>query len=139
MEMEIRRLTADDLPAIAAIQELSPEAARWNPADYLAYDCFVAICNLTIVGFLVTRTTAPGEREILNVAVAPQWRRQGVARCLFSHTNVLVEGTVYLEVRASNRVAQNLYKSLGFQEIARRPGYYSGPPETAVVMKFHSC
>jgi ribosomal-protein-alanine N-acetyltransferase len=137
--MEIRRLTADDLPAVAATQGASPEAARWNPADYLAYDCFVATSNGIIAGFLVTRAIGPGEREILNVAVAPQWRRRGLARYLISHSNVLVDGTIYLEVRASNQIAQSLYKSLGFQEVARRSGYYSDPPETAIVMKFHSC
>lgn len=137
--MQIRRLTADDLPAVAAIQQASPEAAQWDPADYLAYHCTVAICNNTIAGFLVTRTIAPGEMEILNIAVAPEFRRQGIARHLISHDTVLVAGTVYLEVRASNQVARNLYKSIGFQEVASRPGYYSDPPETAIVMKFHSC
>jgi ribosomal-protein-alanine N-acetyltransferase len=137
--MEIRRLTADDLPAIAAIQQASPEAAQWNPADYLAYDCLVAICNETIAGFLVTRATAPGESEILNLAVAPEWRRMGVAKRLVSDSILLVDGTVYLEVRASNESAKNFYKCIGFQEVARRPRYYSDPSETAIVMKFHSC
>jgi [ribosomal protein S18]-alanine N-acetyltransferase len=48
-------------------------------------------------------------------------------------------GTVFLEVRESNRAALELYKSSGFQAISRRPGYYEFPPEAAIVMKFHSC
>src|SRR5579883_2046132 len=131
--MQIRRLTADDLPAVAAIQQASPQAAQWNPEEYLEYDSVVAICNGTITGFLVTRTVAPGEHEILNIAVAPEWRRKGVARHLISEKNVLLGGTVYLEVRASNEVALSAYKCLGFQEVARRHGYYLDPPETAVV------
>ena len=74
MDMTVRRLRADDLPAIAAIQQASPEAAQWSPEDYLGYDCLVAICNGAIAGFLVTRTLVPGEQEILNLAVAPGWR-----------------------------------------------------------------
>jgi [ribosomal protein S18]-alanine N-acetyltransferase len=139
MDLTTRRLRADDLPAIAAIQQASPEAAQWNPAEYLAYDCLVAICNGTIAGFLVSRTLAPGEQEILTLAVGPQWRRKGVAKRLISDNRILVNGTVYLEVRASNQSAQNFYKHLGFQEVAIRPRYYSDPPETAIVMKFHSC
>ena len=139
MDMTVRRLRADDLPAIAAIQQASPEAAQWSPEDYLGYDCLVAICNGAIAGFLVTRTLVPGEQEILNLAVAPGWRRQGVAKRLVSDENILVRGTVYLEVRASNHVAYNFYKSIGFQQVACRHGYYSDPAETAIVMKFHSC
>jgi ribosomal-protein-alanine N-acetyltransferase len=139
MGLTTRRLAPGDLPAIAAIQQASPEAAQWPPADYLAYDCLVAICNETIAGFLVTRATAPGEYEILNIAVAPEWRRQGVAKYLISDCIMPVDGTVYLEVRASNQAALNLYKSFGFLEVASRHGYYSDPPETAIVMKFHSC
>jgi ribosomal-protein-alanine N-acetyltransferase len=48
-------------------------------------------------------------------------------------------GDVFLEVRESNVVAQEFYKSLGFKALSRRLGYYDLPPETAIVMKFHSC
>jgi [ribosomal protein S18]-alanine N-acetyltransferase len=135
----VRRLHADDLPAVVAIQRASPEAAQWNPAEYLGYNCVVAICNGTIAGFLVTRSVAPLEHEILNIAVAPEWRRRGVAKHLISEQKGLLPGTVFLEVRASNLAAESAYKSLGFQEVARRINYYSDPPETAIVMKFHSC
>ena len=50
-----------DLAAIAAIQAASPEAAQWNPADYLKHDCRVADVNSCVAGFLVTRQVAPGE------------------------------------------------------------------------------
>jgi ribosomal-protein-alanine acetyltransferase len=139
MQLTVRPLVAGDLPAVAAIQQASPEAAQWNPSDYLGYDSFVAICNDTIAGFLVSRIVAPGECEILNVAVAPEWRRRGVAKTLISGRKLLVCANVYLEVRASNEIAQKFYKSLGFQEVARRSRYYSDPPDTAIVMKFHSC
>ncbi len=91
------------------------------------------------MGFLVARTLAADEREILNLAVAPDFRRKGVARELLASAFKGFRGGVFLEVRESNGVAQEFYKSLGFKELSKRPGYYDSPPETAIVMKFHSC
>ena len=91
------------------------------------------------MGFLVARTLAADEREILNLAVAPDFRRKGVARALLDSALQGFRGGVFLEVRESNGVAQEFYKSLGFKELSKRTGYYDSPPETAIVMKFHSC
>ena len=135
----IRRGGADDLDAVAAIQEASPGAARWKVADYLEQDFRVAMEGNRIVGFLVARTLAADEREILNLAVAPDFRRKGVARALLDNAYKGFRGAIFLEVRESNRVAQEFYKSLGFKELNKRPGYYGSPPESAIVMKFHSC
>ena len=128
-----------DVAEIAAIQAASPEAARWDVAAYLNYDLRVAVCQNRVAGFLASRSLSPDESEILNLAVSPEFRRRGIARALL---NALLEGfhgAVFLEVRESNRAALELYKSLHFQEISRRPGYYEDPPETAIVLKFHSC
>ena len=135
----IRRGGADDLDAVAAIQRASPGAARWNAADYLDREFLVALEGDRVVGFLVARTLVAGEREILNLAVAPDFRRKGVARALLDGALQGFRGSVFLEVRESNRVAQEFYKSLGFKELSKRTGYYDSPPETAIVMKFHSC
>ena len=135
----IRRGGADDLDAVAAIQEASPGAARWRVGDYLEQDFRVAIDGNRIVGFLVARTLAADEREILNLAVAPDFRRKGVARALLGSALRGFQGSVFLEVRESNGVAREFYKSLGFKELSKRYGYYDSPPETAIVMKFHSC
>ena len=135
----IRRGGADDLDAVAAIQEASPGAARWKVADYLEQDFRVAMEGNRVVGFLVARTLAADEREILNLAVAPDFRRKGVARGLLDNAYKGFRGAIFLEVRESNRVAQEFYKSLGFKELSKRAGYYGSPPESAIVMKFHSC
>ena len=135
----IRRGGADDLDAVAAIQRASPGAARWNAADYLNREFLVALVGDRVVGFLVARTVAADEREILNLAVAPDLRRKGVARALLASAFEAFRGCVFLEVRESNGVAQEFYKSLGFKELSKRTGYYDSPPETATVMKFHSC
>ena len=135
----IRRGGAEYLEAVAAIQQASPGAARWRVADYLEQDFWVAIEGNRVVGFLVARNVAADEREILNLAVAPDFRRKGVARALVDAALGAFRGSVFLEVRESNAVALKFYKSLGFKELSRRKGYYDSPVETAIVMKFHSC
>jgi ribosomal protein S18 acetylase RimI-like enzyme len=135
----IRRGVPTDLAEVAAIQAASPEAPQWNVADYLQYDLLVAVCGTQVRGFLAFRTPEASEREILNLAVAPGSRRQGIARELWKTLLQGFSGSIYLEVRETNQAARNLYNSIGFQELSRRPGYYSYPLEAAIVMKFHSC
>jgi ribosomal protein S18 acetylase RimI-like enzyme len=141
--VSVRAASGADLPAIASIQAASPEASRWDPASYLDHDCRVAIIGENVVGFLVSRqtapATAPGESEILNLAVDPSRRRQGIARRLLEAVLENTETTWFLEVRASNTAAVNLYKGLGFEASGRRELYYDNPPEAAIVMRFFSC
>ena len=123
----------------AVIEAASPEAAQWEAADYLQYDFRVSVCGNRVVGFVVSRTVAEGETELLNLAVAPEFRRQGVGRKLMESLLAGSRGVTYLEVRESNLAARKFYNYLGFQEVSLRPGYYQSPPEAAIVMKFHSC
>jgi len=135
----IRRGEPADLAEVAEIQAASPEAPQWDVADYLQYDFLVAVRGTQVAGFAVFRTLVEAEREILNLAVAPGFRRQGIARELWKSLLQGFSGTIYLEVRETNLAARNLYDSLGFQQLSRRPLYYSSPPEAAIVLKFHSC
>jgi ribosomal-protein-alanine N-acetyltransferase len=135
----VRRGEVSDLSDIEIIQNATPEAAQWSPAEYLQYDLLVAVRELHVVAFVVVRTLAPGEREILNLAVSPGFRRQGIARALWNALQESFRGATYLEVRASNLAAQEFYKSVGFEELTVRPGYYQNSSEPAIVMKFHSC
>lgn len=135
----IRRADAGDLEAVAAIQSTSPEAAQWPVAEYARYEFTVSIEDGAVAGFLVWRPLAPGECELLNLVVAPRFRRQGVARQLLEPLLNLPGNLIFLEVRESNRAARIFYKSMGFQEVSVRYAYYEIPPETAIVMKFHSC
>jgi ribosomal-protein-alanine N-acetyltransferase len=135
----VRRGEVSDLDAIEVIQKASPEAAQWSSAEYLQYDLLVAVRGVHVVGFAVFRTVAPGEREILNLAVTPKFRRQGIAHALWKALEESFRGATYLEVRASNLAAQKFYKSVGFEELTVRPGYYQNSSEPAIVMKFHSC
>lgn len=130
--MTIHPAGPEDLPTIAAIQAASPEASQWKPEDYLNYDCLVADGQ----AFIVTRQLAPGEHEILNLAVAPSARRTGLAKALLTHVLQASSGAWFLEVRASNQPAIRLYENTGFARSGTRPGYYRNSPESAIVMHF---
>ncbi len=130
----IRRATADDLEAIAILQGRS----SWQPADYLQQECTVAEVDGRLAGFLASRETTAGEREILNLAVDAAYRRQGIARALLQHQLASARGEWFLEVRESNTAALSLYRSCGFQPVGRREGYYSEPCEAGIVMRFFS-
>lgn len=134
-----RRGEIGDLAEIAAIQAECPETAQWDVAEYPNYDFRVALRGDRVAGFLVARSLAADEHELLNLAVARQFRRQGVARELLRALLTNSTGNVFLEVRESNSAAVALYQSLGFQQVSRRAEYYENPPEAAIVMKFHSC
>jgi ribosomal-protein-alanine N-acetyltransferase len=136
--IEVRPATSADLDRIWAIQSTAREASQWHRDDYLGFDCRLAIWDGEIAGFLVSREVAHREREILNVAVHPEFRRLGVAKSLIRSEIERFPGDHFLEVRASNSAARKLYEQLGFKEVGVRPGYYDNPPEVGIVMRFLS-
>ncbi len=79
------------------------------------------------------------EADVQTIAVSPDVRRMGLGRVLM-HSLIRTAGAVgvrevFLEVRADNDAAQELYLSLGFESIGVRPGYYQPDNVDAVVMK----
>lgn len=131
----LRPGTTQDLEAIARIQAASKGAAQWPPQSYLAMHCTVACVGAGACGFLVTRETALGEREILNLAVEPSGRRRGVARRLLENELCHDKAAWFLEVRESNAAAIALYRSLGFRPVGVRKEYYNDTRESGIVMK----
>lgn len=91
----------------------------------------------TIVGFLVF-WAIHDEVHILNVAVTPACRRQGVAtavlRELIENARENAASFVTLEVREQNQAAIGLYESLGFEIIGQREQYYADTGEDAYIM-----
>jgi ribosomal-protein-alanine N-acetyltransferase len=142
--VEIRSCRQRDLRALLGILARSPEAANWSAAGlqsalgHNAEHFLVAAKGAEIFGFVAGRF-AVDEAEILNLAVAPAYRRRGLARALVSSLlNSFVEegvATVFLEVRESNRAAVAFYEQMGFAPAGTRPGYYSNPPEAALVLR----
>jgi [ribosomal protein S18]-alanine N-acetyltransferase len=131
-----------DVDAVLAIQIASPEAAQWTATDYdianrPATSGSVAEKGSQIVGFIVARHVLD-EIEILNIAVHPDSRRQGVATGLLSAA--LQRGIdhgarkAYLEVRASNTPAIRFYERHSFHPSGRRARYYSHPVQDAVIL-----
>jgi ribosomal protein S18 acetylase RimI-like enzyme len=136
--VQIRTATKRDLAQISAIQGTSSEASQWLPADYLAFDCEVALLDGKVAGFLVSRQVTDSEREILNIAVHADLRRLGVATQLLRNQMTRWPGIHFLEVRESNVSARRLYERLGFEATGTRPGYYENPTEAGIVMRVFS-
>ena len=78
------------------------------------------------------------EIRFLNLAVHPQFRRQGLAKRLILEAlrMGIDQGCCrgMLEVRQSNQMAKTLYESLYFKEYATRKSYYTNPTEDAILM-----
>lgn len=117
---------------MARIQEEAHGASRWEPESYFSFDVHVAELCGEVCGFMVSRHVGSDEREVLNIAVAPHARRQGIATALL---DFLRDPEVFLEVRESNLTAQTLYTRIGFRAVGRRTGYYDDPAEDALVMR----
>ena len=146
MTWMLRAATADDLPAIMALEtELFPDDA-WSPETMAAEVAgphghyLVAVTEDGAVdgyaGLLAPRGS--GQGDIQTIAVAPRARRRGLGRtlllALLNEARRREVAEVFLEVRADNPGARALYEGLGFEEIAVRPNYYPGGVD-AVVMR----
>ena len=146
--MKIRLATRDDLNAVVSLQQKSPGAASWRLSDYeLLFEdpggkILVAEVSPSVpprvVGFAAFHRLLD-EVELRNMAVDPDYRRQGIGRSLLlaGRDRMMAAGVrrVYLEVRASNNAAQALYASLGFAVGYTRKSYYQDPPEDALVLE----
>ena len=141
-----RPLAESDLAYVAAL-EAQIHAAPWsygNFRDALAagYSAQVGEREGRVVVFGVMMR-APGEAQILNLSVVPDARRQGLGRALLERfiDDALRAGAeqIFLEVRVSNLAAIALYRSAGFEPVARRANYYPATPratpEDALVMR----
>lgn len=91
-----------------------------------------------VTGYIGAQSVPP-EADVMNLAVSPACRRQGIgARLLCTMTDVLHrEGieTLFLEVRPSNVAAIALYERHGFVQVGRRPKYYVNPTEDALILR----
>lgn len=147
--IRIRPLEPSDIDAVLAITAGAPEAAAWNRLSYQRFVnttacgyceqgcCQVAEQDGQVVGFVCFRVIRD-QAELLNLAVHPSFRRQGVGSRLLEETLAAASQggatRIFLEVRPSNVPALRFYERHGFQVCGRRPGYYSDPPEDALEL-----
>lgn len=146
--IRVRPMAVTDLDRVVELAETLNQAPQWQREAYLAALDQKVVRRIAlvaddldtgaIVGFAVASLSQP-DAELETIGVAAGFQRRGVARHLFDE---MVKGlraaeseSVVLEVRASNIGAREVYKSLGFVEIGRRPRYYCDPLEEAVLMR----
>lgn len=105
-----------------------------NPLSYW----LVALEGSTVAGYAGSQTVL-GETDMMNVAVRPECRRQGVAEALIAALIAELKEResrcLTLEVRYSNAPARALYEKLGFLEVGRRKNYYRNPREDALILR----
>jgi ribosomal-protein-alanine N-acetyltransferase len=150
-EFYIGRMTEHDLLEVVEIEETCG-LSRWGWDAYHAElaqerNSVMLVARVRnqeepstgqhVKGFIAARLVSD-ELHVNNVAVRQEFRRRGVAKTLLDAAldEAARRGAraAFLEVRAGNSPAQALYERCGFKMTGRRPGYYTQPPEDALVM-----
>jgi ribosomal-protein-alanine N-acetyltransferase len=142
--MEIRRLSIPDLDPIVEIENavyptpwsrsmFAGELAKPSSVSLGAFDAEAG----GLVAYLIVSRYVDAW-HIMNVAVHPGYRRQGVASRLLDELFELTAGDprrgYTLEVRVSNTTAIALYERFGFEPSGIRRGYYTDNREDALIM-----
>ena len=141
-EITIRRMTMDDVDGVYAV-EIGTFVDAWSR------DAFVSDMKNPVARYLVAEQDGKiigyagawvilDESHITNIAVLKEHRGQGTGKRLTHGLLLYLSnlGAAYatLEVRRSNEIAQNLYKSLGFVQLGVRKRYYADNGEDALIM-----
>ncbi len=143
--MQIRRLSYPDLPQVVAI-ERQAFPTSWSLAMFVlelskpSGICLAAVLDgergERLVGYLIC-SRYETVWHVMNVAVDPRHRRQGVATALLAELYARVgdpRARYTLEVRRSNDAAIHLYEREGFRAAGLRRRYYQDNGEDALVM-----
>ena len=138
-----------DLDAIRSLDGLGDSTRRMVDRDLGRDDHRLLVArdpDGTVVGFGAV-SVAAGEATLLDLAIAPTWRRRGLGARLADALRGLARDelaatAMTLEVRVGNAAARALYRRLGFVAAGIRPGYYpdggpDGGREDAVIMWDH--
>lgn len=139
--LEIRRMEMSDIPAALEIERRS-FPIPWSSSMFVlelskaGSVCLVTTTGGVLAGYLVASRYAQ-IWHVMNVSVAPEWRRRGIARAMIDELFRIADGesTHYtLEVRVSNTGAIGMYERCGFASAGVRPGYYADNREDALIM-----
>lgn len=140
-ELPIEMFSADSIHGVAELAKIC-FSTPWSEQIYRRElenpqsVGFVCLDGQRVVGFIHCDFVLD-ELTLNTLAVAPEYRRCGIARRLWAVVRDLMQGVCtvcYLEVRESNLPARTLYESLGFVQNGYRPRYYTDPDEAAVLM-----
>lgn len=128
----IRCMLSQDIPVVMR-HELECYPFPWTSGIFedclgAGYPCWIVVSPAEeVIGHAVL-TRALDEAHLLNLTIARAEQGKGYGRAVLERLLIwLAEekvDVVYLEVRPSNVVAQRLYRSLGFEVIGMRRGYY---------------
>ena len=139
-EVEVRRLAYSDLPAVIAIERRS-FPTPWSLAMFVlelsktSGICLAAQAGDELLGYVIC-SRYDQVWHLMNIAVAPERRRGGVASrlldCLLGEARGVLPLT--LEVRVSNHQAIAMYERFGFRSAGVRPRYYHDNGEDALIM-----
>lgn len=139
----IREMVREDVPQIAGLERLC-FSYPWSEAS-VAGECanpcsfwLVAEENAQVVGYVGSQLVPP-EADVMNLAVAPEWRKHGMGNALMEALEDVLRSrgihTLFLEVRVSNESAKRLYAARGFRQVGCRPKYYENPVEDALILR----
>ncbi|MEL7297163.1 MAG: ribosomal protein S18-alanine N-acetyltransferase [Pseudomonadota bacterium] len=140
----VRRMHHQDIQAVSRIESQSYDFP-WSIGIFrdcilAGYVCLVVEQEGELRGYAIL-SVAAGEAHVLNICIAPAFRRRGYALSLLlrliSEARRQRVKTMFLEVRPSNLAATNLYKSIGFSSVGLRRDYYKaagGTREDALVL-----
>jgi ribosomal-protein-alanine N-acetyltransferase len=144
MNVVIRKMTVDDVPAVSQIDRMSfslpwPEHSfHYEVSDNRVARCFVAEAEDKRIAAMIVSWIIVDEMHIATIATHPDFRRQGIGEQIL--TKALVDGQAagarlaFLEVRAANEPAQAMYRKFGFEITGKRPRYYKDNGEDAILM-----
>ena len=141
--MEIVKMKEDHIAQVAQLEQLcfsSPWSVNAIAGELTnPLSCWlVAVDGGKVCGYVGSQAVL-GEADMMNIAVEPACRRQGIARQLVEQLIAELKNAknyqLTLEVRASNTPAISLYAQMGFQQVGIRPRYYSKPTEDALILR----
>jgi ribosomal-protein-alanine N-acetyltransferase len=144
MNVIIRKMTVQDVPTVAQIDQLSfslpwPEHSfHYEVSDNRVARCFVAEAEDKRLTAMIVSWIVIDELHIATIATHPEFRRQGIGTLILKYAlkDAAASGVrrAFLEVRASNEAALDMYRKFGFEISGRRTKYYKDNGEDAILM-----